>query len=132
MSASIVTGEKVARFVSDRLGFALCPPYTCMGIERDGAVVAGVIFSCFEGYDVHFTAAGTGWTRTFLKAAGQYVFGQLGCLRVTATTEDDAVVRMACKLGGQIEGRLRDHFGDGRDGVIVGILRRDWKWDRFL
>jgi hypothetical protein len=128
----IVTDERVARFVSERLGFAVCPPYTCLGIERDGAIVAGVIFHCFEGPNVHFTVAGSGWTPGFMRAVGEYVFGQLGCLRMTATTEHDAVVKLACKLGGQIEGGpLRDQFGLGRDGWIVGVLRREWKFGKF-
>src|SRR3546814_7683930 len=38
----------IARFVSDRLGFAVCPPYTTLGIEREGEIVGGVIFNRSE------------------------------------------------------------------------------------
>jgi hypothetical protein len=125
----IVAGEPVALFVSMQLGVSICPPYSAMGIERDGAIVAGVIFHCFEGPNVHVTVAGKGWTRRFLEAVGRYVFEQLGCLRMTFTTEHDAVVKLACKLGGQVEGGpLRDQFGLGRDGWIVGILKREWRY----
>ena len=124
----IVTDERVARFVSERLGIGLCPPYTCMGWAQDGKIVGGVIFHCFEGADVAVTAAGSGWTRGFLRAVGKYVFGRLGCERMTATTEREEVVRLARKAGGQIEGRLRSHFGPGRDGIIVGILRDEWRY----
>ena len=126
----IVTDERCARFVSEQLGFAITPPYTCLGIERDGEIVAGVIFHCFEGPNVHFTVAGKGWTPGFMRAVGDYVFGQLGCLRMTATTEREAVVKLACKLGGQVEGLMRDQFGEGRDGWVVGILRHEWKYGR--
>ena len=126
----IVSGEEVARFVSERLNFALCPPYTAMGIERDGKIVAGVLLNCFEGADVHVTIAGAGWTRAFIEAVGQYVFDQLGCERMTATTEQRSVVKIACRLGGQIEGKLRSHFGPGRDAVIVGILRNEFVYGR--
>lgn len=122
----IVADERVARFVSETLGFPLCPPYTCMGLERGGEIVAGIVFNCFEGYDVHVTAAGKGWTRGFLRAVGDYVFGQLGCLRATATTERPEVVALAEKLGGQVEGRMRNHFGKGRDGVIIGVLADEY------
>lgn len=124
----IVAGDEVARFVSDRLDFALCPPFTSMGIERDGKIVAGVLFNHFEGSDCHVTVAGTGWTRAFLRAVGAYVFGQLECERMTFVTEQPAVEKLACRLGGAIEGRLRNHFGCGRDGVIIGVLRADWKY----
>lgn len=124
----IVTDERVARFVSDALGVALCPPYTCLGIARDDKVIAGVVFNGFEGVDVHVTVAGSGWTRGFLMAVGRYVFDQLGCLRMTFTTEQPLVVGLAQRLGGQIEGRLRSHFGAGRDGIIVGVLRDEWRY----
>lgn len=124
----IVADERVARFVSERLGTAFCPPYTCLGIERDGEITAGVLFHCFEGPAVHITVAGTGWTPQFVTAVGDYVFGQLGCLRMTITTEQESVVKLACKAGGQVEGCLRDQFGEGRDGHVVGILRREWRY----
>lgn len=126
----IVGGQAVAEFVSDRLGFGLVPPYTAVGIERDGEIVAGVLFNCYEGASVHVTAAGKGWTREFLKAIGSYVYDQLGCARMTMTTESEWVASLACRLGGQREGLLRDHFGPSRNAIIVGILRREWKFGR--
>lgn len=124
----IVADDRVARFVADGLGYNLCPPYTAMGIERDGEIVAGVVYNQFEGANVHFTAYGKGWTPSFMRAVGNYVFGALGCERMTATTEKVDVVRLACKLGGMIEGCMRNHFGKGRDGVIVGILRDEYRY----
>ncbi len=124
----IVTDERVARFVSQALGFGLCPPYTCVGIERDGEIVAGVLFNFFEGSDVHFSVAGKGWTRSFLASVGEYVFRQLGCERATLITEQPAVVALGMKLGGQVEGCLRNHFGKGRHGTVVGILREEYAY----
>ncbi len=124
----IVSDDRVARFVSDAIGFGLCPPFTAMGIERGGAIIGGVVFNCFEGASIHVTAAGKGWSRCFLRAVGDYVFGQLGCERMTITTEQPAVAALAKRLGGEAEGRLRNHFGPGRDASIVGILRADWRY----
>lgn len=124
----IVSGEHVARFVSDRLGFGLCPPYVAIGIERDGEVIAGCLFNHFEGADIHATVAGRGWTRAFLRAIGNYVFDQLGCERITAVTRCDEVARIAQRLGGQVEGRMRSHFGAGHDGIVLGILRDEWRY----
>lgn len=124
----IVTDERVARFVSEQIGMGLCPPFTCLGIERDGQIAAGVVFNCFEGANIHFTAAGRGWTPAFMRAVGEYVFGQLGCLRMTATTEQPHVVALALKLGGKVEGVMRSHFGHGRDATIIGVLREEWRW----
>lgn len=127
----IVTDERVARFVSERLGAALCPPFTAMGIERDGEIVAGAVFNQFEGPNVHVSIAGANWTRAFIEAVGAYVFGQLGCLRMTVTTEQEAVAGYALRLGGQVEGRMTDYYGAGRDGILVGILRARWKFGKF-
>ncbi len=126
----IVAGDDVARFVASRLDFVLCPPYTSMGIERDGEIVAGVLFNNFEGCSVHATMAGSGWTKGFIQALGRYVFDQLGCDRFTCITERPDVVDYVQRLGGQVEGRLRDQFGKGRDASILGVLRDEWRYGR--
>lgn len=124
----IITDERVAIFVSETIGVAFVPPFTAMGIERGGEIIAGVIFNCFEGADLHVSVAGHGWTRQFFKAVGQYVFGQLGYLRMTAITEHPEIVRLGERLGGQVEGMLRNHFGPGRNGFIVGILKEEYRF----
>lgn len=124
----IVTDERVARFVGETIGVGFVPPFTCMGIERDGEIIAGVLFNIFEGSDVHISVAGHGWTKGFFAEVGHYVFSVLGCERMTAITEDTKVVRLAQKLGGEIEGAMRNHYGKGRDGFIVGFLKEDWKF----
>lgn len=124
----IVTDERVAQFVAAGLGFSLCPPYTCIGLERDGEIIAGVLFNCFEGASVHVTAYGQRWTPSIMKAIGRYVYQQLGCERMTLTTESRWVAFLACKLGGKVEGKLRSQFGKGRDGIVVGILRDEYRY----
>lgn len=124
----IVGGDRVAKFVADQLGFGLCPPYTAMGIERNGKIAAGVVFNCFEGADVHVTVAGKGWSSKFLQAVGEYVYVQLGCERMTVTTEQINVASLALRFGGKIEGCLRNHFGKNRDATIIGILKDEWRY----
>lgn len=124
----VVRGEHVARFVGEKVGRSIYPPYEAVGLEKDGEVVAGVIFNSFTGSDVHATIAGQGWTRGFLADIGDYLFNKLKVARVTAITEQPNVVRLAERLGGKVEGRLRDQFGPGRDGYVVGILKSEWKF----
>lgn len=123
---SIVTDERVARFVGERCGIILYPPFTCMGVEKEGMVVAGVVFNCFTGFNVEVTIAGHGWTRQFMRDVGRYVFDQLGCIRMTATTEQREVVSIARRLGGKVEGSLRDFYGPGSHATVIGILKKDW------
>lgn len=124
----IVTDERVALFVSEGCGVAFVPPYTVMGIERNGEIIAGALFNVFEGADLHVSVAGHGWNRAFFKAVGEYVFGQLGYERMTALTESPKVVNIAERLGGKVEGLMRSHFGKGRDAFVVGILRDEYKF----
>ena len=124
----IVTDERVARFVGERVHSIIYPPFTCMGIERDGEIIAGVIFNCFSGKDVAVTVAGRGFTRGFIAAVGKYVFEHLGCLRITITTSQPHVISIAHRLGAQTEGAKRNHFGKGKDATVLGILREDWKF----
>lgn len=123
----IVDDDRVHRFLSERLGCALCPPYSVMGHERDGEIIGAALFNCFEGANVHVSVAGKGWTRGFIRAVGQYVYGQLGCERMTVTTADEKVAGYAERLGGKREGLLRSHFGKGKDAIIVGILADEWR-----
>ena len=128
----IATDFRVADFIASRLDIVPCPPYTAMGIERAGEISAGLLFNCYEGRNIHVSAAGSGWTRGFLQAVGQYVFEQLGCTRMTFTTEQEAVAKLGEKLGGVREGLLRDYFGPDRPGIVVGVLRQDYKYGNLL
>jgi hypothetical protein len=122
----IVTDERVAKFVGERCETIIYPPFTAMGIERNGEITAGVVFNCYSGNDIAVTVAGDRFNREFIAAVGRYVFEQIGCLRLSITTERPKVIEIAERLGAKIEGVKRNHFGEGRDATILGILREDW------
>lgn len=124
----IVTDNRVAAFVSEKLNASFCPPFTCLGIESDGEIIAGVIFNVFEGSDVHATAAGSRWSKEFMYALGEYVFDQLKCLRMTMVVSERRVGKLAEKLGAKREGVLRNHFGVGKDGILYGCLKDEYKY----
>lgn len=124
----VAEDPRITELVSRLTGKVFAPPFTTLGIERNGEVVAGALFNVYEGDDIHVSIAGKGWTRGFMSDVGQYVFGQLKCNRITCITESAKVVRIAERLGGQIEGCLRNHFGPSRDGYIVGILKDDYRF----
>lgn len=124
----MVTGPHVAAFVSEKLGTRFSPPYTTLGLERDGQLVTGIVFNCYTGHDIEINVAGSELPRSFLKRAAKYCFEECSCIRVTITTEQEHVIDLAHRLLAQTEGRKRNHFGAGRDGVVLGILREDWKF----
>jgi hypothetical protein len=104
------------------------PPFTAMGLERDGRIVCGAVFNCFTGFDCHLTIAAEqgAITRRFLKEMGRYVGEQMGCHRITLVTEQPYVIDLAKRLGAQTEGRIRNHFGPGRHALLLGILKEEW------
>jgi hypothetical protein len=127
-TGNIISGPDVVEFVSARTGVAHPYPLSSLGFERDGKLTAGFVFSFFTGPDVHVSVAADGeLPRALMRVAGQYVFDQLRCCRVTFKTEQPRVVRMAERLGGKLEARCRNLFGEGRDGFVIGILKDEWK-----
>lgn len=124
----IVTDDRVYDYVAERLGNKPLPPYRCLGVEESGVIIGGVVFNNFSPHDVELTVAGESraWTRTFFRRVRDYVFDECGYLRLTFTTEHQDVVELACRLGGQTEGRKRNHFGLGRDAILLGVLKDEW------
>lgn len=126
----IVTGENVATYVAGKMGTQFYPPYTTIGVEKDGSVVAGIVFNGWTGPDVQLSIAAEpgAISRRFLSRVGSYITNELGCIRATCETEQPAVVKMVERMGGKVEGIKRNHFGEGRDATLVGVLKEDWKF----
>jgi hypothetical protein len=99
-----------------------------MGIERDGEIVAGVVFNNWAARDIDVTVAGErgAFTRGFLRAVGEYVFSTLECLRMSITTRQEHVKDIAMRLGAKPEGVKRNRHGKGQDAIMLGILAEDW------
>lgn len=126
MIVRYVRGQGVADFVYNIFGRKPTPPYVAIGTEIDGVIVNGVIINVWTGFDAHVTIGGKKWTKGLLAVIHHYAYQSLGCVRLTAITEQVSVVRYAERLGGKVEGLLRNQFGAGRDGFLVGILKDDW------
>lgn len=126
----VVTDDRVVAFVGERCGGFLLP-YTAMGVEIDGTIAGGIVFNRFGAFDCHMTVAsehGRPWPKGFLADVGRYLFDQLKRERVTALTEQPRVVSIALRLGGKVEGVLRNYYGPGRDATLVGILKDEWRY----
>ena len=108
--------------------------YEAIGLERDGELVAAVIFNFFSGADIamHIAAVpGRRWmTRELLRAAFRYPFVQLGCRRVTGyvpASNTDAL-RFDRHLGFVQEGVMREALESGEDVIVLGMLRSECRW----
>lgn len=124
----IVTGDKVADYVGAKLGTTFVPPFTALGVERQGRVVAGVVVNVWTGPDAQLSIASErgALTRRFLRRLGRYLMDELGCIRATIETEQADVACIALRMGGKVEGVKRDLFGPGRNGTVIGVLKEDW------
>lgn len=120
--------SRILPFLSERLGVTFYPAFTTMGLERNGEIIAAFLFNIYTGPDIHVTIAGSGWTRRFLREMGQYLFEQLQVERFTAITEQQNVVDLVYRVGGRKEGVLRNHFGLGRDGILLGVLKDEYRY----
>jgi RimJ/RimL family protein N-acetyltransferase len=125
----IIEGEAVAAWVAGKIGRKFSAPYAAIGIEADGSILAGVVFNLWTGPNVHITGAGSprAWSRAFLRRLAVYGFEELGCVRATFTTENPDAVNFCRRLGAQQEGTMRNAYGPGRDGLIFGLLKEDWR-----
>lgn len=107
----------------------------CIGLERDGELVAVAVFDNFTSGDCCMSIASDGsgyWlSRGFLAAVFAYPFTQLGNRRVTSliASSNTQSLRFCEHLGFKREGLCRQAM-DGEDMHVMGLL-----WDeagRFL
>lgn len=132
--------DRVAEWVASRIRDMGAPPtrdYEAIGVLKGGELIGGVIYSEYREiapghHDMRMHCAGEpGWlTRASLRALFGYPFNQLGCCRVTATVNrsNKRALDMNRRLGFCIEGCIRDGYGPGRDGLLLGMLRRECRW----
>lgn len=121
----------VAAWVSERIGRPIEPPYTAIGFRDHNGGLAGVVFNDYvPGGNIEMTVASdVRFTRRMFKIIARYVFGQLGCCRLTVRTRKSnaAVCEMAERIGFVREATLKDFFGPGDHAELFRMLRRDCK-----
>jgi RimJ/RimL family protein N-acetyltransferase len=104
-----------------------------IGLERDGELVAVVVFDTFSRYDVHMHIASDGTARWMSKellfAAFGYPFTQLGMNRITGMVpaKNATAIEFDKHIGFVLEGRCRNALADD-DIVIFGMLRSECRF----
>ena len=107
--------------------------YEAIGLERDGELVAVVVYNFWSDCDIamHIAAVpGRRWlTRPFLQAAFRYPFVQLGVQRVTGYVPEKNVdaLRFDLHLGFVREGLMRNALPDD-NVVVLGMLRNECRF----
>lgn len=104
-----------------------------IGLERDGEVVAAVVFDNFSAADCNMHIASDGTRRwmnkELLLSSFAYPFVQLRKRRVTGMVpgKNQQALEFDLHLGFEVEGRCRDALPDD-DIIILGMLRRDCRF----
>ncbi len=122
---------RVLRFVQQHTPLAACANMTGIGLERDGELVAGVIYEGYNGHNVWMHVAIPGRiTPAFLRYAFHYPFIELSCARVSGYVEaSNAKARQFDEhLGFKPEATLRGAASDGGDVILYRMTREDCRY----
>lgn len=110
---------------------ALPGGYEALGVERDGEIVGGALYSnftqCPGGGDIMMWAAGHGWlSRRIVREFLGYPF-RIGCHRITVLIAkgNKPSRTLVEKLGFKLEGVAREGFSPRQHACIYGLLRRE-------
>ena len=118
-----------ARWAGERLGVKDWGPCMTIAVYRRGEIAAVAVYSRYShpNIEISFVTEMPRWaTREAISAILRYPFIQLGCKRVTATTEatNQPARAFLCRLGFREEGFHPEAFPTG-DAVTYGLLARD-------
>lgn len=122
------------RFVASHVGENEFHDYSAIGLERDGELIAGVVYERHSGPNVMMHVASDGsrhWmTPAYMAACFRYPFMQLKCARVTGLVRADNkdAQRFDEAMGFQREGILREGTTDGCDFILYGMLARECRF----
>jgi len=105
-----------------------------LGLERDGQLVAGVLYEGFNGQNVWMHVAGapgSKWmTRDYLRYCFQYPFNEMGVKRVSGyvNASNTAARRLDEHLGFKPEATLTGAAPDGGDVILYAMWRKDCRY----
>lgn len=125
----VLERKRVARWVRDQTGHGGWGEwYQAIGHEKNGQLIAGVVFNFQTECDIvmHVAASGPWLTREYVQAVFAYAFVQLGSRRVSACPKagNHATRKLIEAMGFRLEGTLRHYYPDD-DAVIYGLLREE-------
>ena len=132
----VFDADRIGPWVCERAGGTWLPGRgTAIGLQRDGELVAGVLYEDYNGANVvmHVASDGTGaWlTKAYLRTCFDYPFRQLGCRRVTGIvpSSNEKALAFDQHLGFEVEATLSDAHSDG-DLIVLRMKREDCRWIR--
>lgn len=127
--------ERVAEWVGKQLmkDAEAFKPCKAIGIEKNGTLIAGVVYNNYVGHLIEMTIASLDkrWaTRHNLKALFSYPFTQLSLRRVQAlcSEKDEGVQMFLKRLGFTHEGTHPCAYHDGDTALSFGMLKHQCRY----
>ncbi|MGL4297333.1 MAG: GNAT family N-acetyltransferase [Aestuariivirga sp.] len=136
MTTTLIYGQEdtLLTWAQEHIGVTFRPDATTIGLEKDGALVAVVVYDGFSETDcnMHIASDGTrAWmNKALLLAAFAYPFSQLGLLRVTGLVpaHNQAALAFDEHLGFVREGFHPKAGPGGSDLISLGMLRESCRF----
>lgn len=130
MAVIVFDPERVFEFVKRHMPMQPVGGMKGIGLEREGALVAGVLYEGYNGRNVWMHVAaepGGRWmTRSYLRTCFDYPFKQCALARVSGyvNASNTQARRLDEHLGFKEEARLKGAAPDG-DDVLIYVMWRD-------
>ncbi len=133
MDTIISDPGRVWAYVSQQIPVPIVSNMKGLGLERDGELIAGVLYEGWNGVNVWMhvaTTPGKRWTLAFLRYCFQYPFNELGCRRVSGAVDASNVAarRFDEHLGFKQEAVLQGAASDGGDVILYRMWREDCRY----
>lgn len=135
MATRIVSDPgRVFAFCKERMPLSLVAGMKGLGLEKDGELVAGVLYEGYNQHNVWMHVAaepGAKWlNRDFLRYSFHYPFVELGCKRVSGYVEasNAQARRFDEHLGFKQEAVLQGAASDGGDVILYVMWRDDCRY----
>lgn len=126
-----MSGPYVGQWVTSKAGGVFSPATsTTIGLEKDGEVIAGVIYENWNGRSIVAHMAATGrLTREFIGAIFRYAFVKCGVDKVILpiSSTNAKSNKFAQNLGFTEEARLKDAAADG-DVILYTLKKSDCRF----
>lgn len=124
--------DRVGRWIEEHDGGQYREGSQCIGLERDGSLVAGVLFDYYNGASIYCHVAladKRALGRDFLRAAFGYAFHQLGCevLIGLVANDNEAAQRLDERLGFRLEHTISGAHPSGALHIYT-MRRNDCRW----
>ena len=128
-------GNVITRFVCAGLGYDTdwLDEHFTIGFMQGDRLIGGLIYHNIRPqHDVWWTLYTTDkrWcNKRILKFIFGLAFDYFACRRISMSADADnvACLRLALKLGFKAEGLLRQYRDNGKDCIIMGILKNEYK-----